>query len=174
MRLSRRFVGSLTVAAATVIVVAALRCAAASAPAQVQTVDSRPQAEQAVRPQPEPAHVRYNPDKYTTVTVVSDTDVAPKPVNLPRDAWFEAAWSAGIEDSAVVSALVNTKGVAKTIRFRLPSESPRYDSAVARSVRASVFSPLRSEGLRVEAWVRLKYESKYGPDSPPPPPVTRP
>ena len=151
MKFSRRFVEPLTAVAAAAVVVAALRCAAASAPAQVQTVDIRPQAEQAAKPQPEPARVTYNASKFTTVTIVSDTDVAPRPVNLARDTRFQMDWVAGVEDSAVVSALVDTKGKVKEIKFRLPGSTRQYDSIVARSVRASTFAPLRSNGLRVEA-----------------------
>ena len=110
---------------------------------------------------------RYKPELFTKITIVSDTDIAPRPLSLPRDRWFEMAYSCGIEASATVSALVDTKGNVKDVVLRVPSAWARYDSAVIRSVRASLFSPLHSEGLRVEAWVRLRYESKFGPDSPP-------
>ncbi len=115
-------------------------------------------------PVPSPARAfgtGYKPELFTKITIVSDTDVAPRPISLPRDGQFQMYWGAGIEDSAVVSALVDTKGKVKEIKFRLPGPSPWYDSAVARSVRASTFAPLRSDGLRVEAWVRLKYVSRY-------------
>ena len=105
--------------------------------------------------------LRYKPDLYTKVSIVSDPDIAPVPIELPRDRGFRQMWEAGFEESAVVSALVDTRGKVEAIRFRQPSRQPCYDSAVSRSVRSSVFAPLRSDGLRVKAWVRLKYDSNY-------------
>jgi len=109
---------------------------------------------------------RYKPELFTKISIVSDPELAPKIIDIPRGRkdWFELIWWAGVQDSAIVSALVDTKGKVKAVRFRQPGGSAKYDSAVVSSLRSSLFVPLRSSGFRVEAWVRLKYTSKYGSD----------
>jgi len=131
---------------------------------QLQTREGRAQREQTR----ESNEWRYKPELFTKVSIVSDQDVTPRPIELPRDTCFRVLWETGVESCAVVSALVDTGGQVKTVRFHLPSQVPDYDSAVSRSAKASVFAPLRSNGLRVEKWILLRYESRYSTECPRP------